>query len=241
MSKPLLLRPKHKCIGAQQAFLQAGINIECLPLITIQSIPSAIDALKLTLTAAKAPLRVIVTSTSAAELMGAIEPLPNQHLYVCVGASSASILRARKVNVDWPQQQNSEGLISLIEQQNVSVAGNILVKGEGGRTLLPDYLNSNKPAMTNYNIYKRIPISVNVDELTWKYHDIECIISTSIEQIELIFQVLDHDWLQSMPWVVVSQRALELTQQLGVTKVICSQGARNAQLIQAVNMIRSTT
>lgn len=240
MIRPLLLRPRHKCLGAQQDFLKAGIEIECLPLISIQSIPSAIDALKLKLTSTLIPLRVIVTSTSAAELMGAIEPLPDHHIYVCVGESSASVLRGRNVNVDWPQQQNSEGLITLIEQQNVKVAGNILVKGEGGRTLLPDYLRRCQLAMTNYDIYKRIPISINVDELTWKYHQIECIISTSIEQIELIFQLLDKEWLQSMPWVVVSQRALELTRQLGVTKVICSQGARNAQLIQAVNMIRST-
>lgn len=241
MTKCLLLRPKHKAPKSEQSFRSAGIGVEVISLIETQVIPQTVNNLITFLQSSSARKTVIITSTVVADLLSKYPQQLSTHYLITVGSASREILQRAGITAHSSCTETSEGIVDKL-QQNPTLLHNVcLVKGVGGRQLLPSYLQQQCHQYDCFDVYRRNNISMNLSDLTWKIREIQCIISTSSQQMCRAFALFDRQWLISRVWIVVSDRAVEQAKNMGIQTVICSHGASDQQLIKAVKELRSDT
>ncbi len=228
----LLLRPQGKVLQSETQFSAAEIDCVVVGLMDIQPNPDGIKAWQAFSKQQNAV--TIVTSTNSAHLMQACQSELNGCEVFAVGTSTAKILRDKDINVITPNQQNSEGLLSLPQLNNVSGKSIAIIKGVGGRTLIPDELTKRGASVYEFAVYERFMVSHPYATREWKIDEIQCIIATSGELIEAAFKYWDSQWLIQVPWIVVSERTREIAAKLGIKQITLSAGANDGQLIQAV-------
>jgi uroporphyrinogen III methyltransferase / synthase len=234
MTEFLLLRPEGKCQQSCERFAAAGIPVVGLPLLRIQPLAEQLEQLTEKLLALPAQSKVIFISTSAVKLaLQAMEDKswPSQLSYFAVGNSSAELLRQAGLAVQVPEQQDSEGLLALAELQAVNGLPVLLVKGEGGRELLAQSLTERGAKLTTLSIYRRQRVDKPKPTQPWKPEQIQCIITTSGELMEAAFAQFDHNWLKTLPWILVSDRLMQRATERGITQVIRSADASDDALI----------
>lgn len=236
MTEFLLLRPEGKCQQSCARFAAAGIPVIGLPLLRIEPQAEQLKQLSETLLSLPPQSKVIFISTSAARL--ALEAMadktwPSQLSYFAVGNSSAEILRQAGLALQVPEQQDSEGLLALAELQAINGLPVLLVKGEGGRPLLQQTLTERGAVLTPLNIYRRQRVAQPGPTQPWKPEQIQCIITTSGELMDAAFAQFDHNWLKTLPWILVSDRLMQQATERGITRVIRSEDASDDALISA--------
>ncbi|WP_088331434.1 uroporphyrinogen-III C-methyltransferase [Lacimicrobium sp. SS2-24] len=235
MAKFLLLRPEGKCQQSCIRFEAEGIDVVGIPLIDIVAQPDALTQWVEKLHSLPAQSKVIFISTSAARL--AVDAMtdkewPSQLSYFAVGNSTAALLRQAGVSVQVPQQQDSEGLLTLAELNAINGQSVLLLKGEGGRPLLAQTLTERGAHLIALNLYRRQRVRQPKPTGPWKPEQIQCIISTSGELMAAAFDQFDPSWLCSRPWILVSDRLMQEARERGITHVLRSDDASDEALIK---------
>ncbi|WP_102797592.1 uroporphyrinogen-III C-methyltransferase [Bowmanella denitrificans] len=236
MAKFLLLRPEGKCQASSKALNDAGVATVGLPLIDIAPDRAQISAFAECLSALAAQSKVLFVSTSAAEL--ALQAMQGkawpQHVsYFAVGQSTAAKLLAGGLQVQFPEQEDSEGLLALAELKVVNSLQALLVKGQGGRELIADTLIERGAEVQSVALYQRVKVKDPVPTQAWQKHEIQCIMATSGELLEAAFAQLEPDWLRAVPWILVSPRLQDKARDKGIRQVSLSRNASDEALIQA--------
>jgi uroporphyrinogen-III synthase len=233
----LLLRPQAKCQASAQAFSQAGLSAVACGLIDTVIDNQAISQLPIKI--AELPcdtgtgVYVIVTSTVAAEQCVLMKhQWPTNVHFFAVGASTGRILESAGLAVVVPKEARTEGLLALTQLNQVINQSVIILKGFGGRELLHDTLVSRGAKVTEWEVYKRVKLDPPVSTQDWHPAQIRCIIATSGEVIQAAFDFFDVSWLQTLNWIVVSQRTADIASKLGVTQIEISRDASDQALIQ---------
>ncbi|GGO66235.1 uroporphyrinogen-III C-methyltransferase [Bowmanella pacifica] len=236
MKKFLLLRPEGKCQVSTKVLNQAGLPTVGYPLMAITPDEQGLSTFADTLMALPAQSKVIFTSTSAAEL--AVQSMqkqawPSQLSYFAVGQATASRLQDIGVQAQYPEQEDSEGLLDLAELKLVNSQSVLLVKGKGGRELISQTLTERGADVHPLIIYQRQIVAKPTPTDTWQTGEIQCIMATSGELLEAAFATLDNDWLRHTPWILINARLLDKAKGLGIQQVILSHNASDAALIKA--------
>jgi uroporphyrinogen-III synthase len=233
----LLLRPQAKCQASAQAFKQANLSAVACGLIdtvvdddAIGHLPAKISELW---SLAEQNIYVIVTSTVAAQQCVLMKnQWPQNVCFFAVGASTGHILRVTGFNVVVPKESRTEGLLALPQLTQVVDQSIIIMKGFGGRELLRDVLINRGAKVAEWEVYKRVKLDSPVFTQDWRTKQIRCIIATSGEVIQAAFEYFEASWLQTVNWIVVSQRTADIASQLGVTQIDVSRDASDQALIQ---------
>ena len=232
----LLLRPAPTMNFSCQQFAAAGLDAIGMATVDIAFSREEISRLATHLSAENNET-VIVTSQYAAQ---AIKQLGDNCLssrsVVAVGKKTAQGLPTAK-SLDIPEQQNSEGIISILATLDPPSTSLILVKGDGGRSAITDWCESESRQVDVFNVYRRVQLNPPVSTRQWKAEEIQCIIATSGEQLELTYNEYEADWLNQIPWIVASNRIAGLAQQYGVRKVLTSADATDQSLINSAKRI----
>lgn len=236
MKKFLLLRPEGKCQVSTKVLNQAGLPTVGYPLMAITPDEQGLSTFADTLTALPAQSKVIFTSTSAAEL--AVQSMqkqvwPTQLSYFAVGQATASRLQDIGIQAQYPEQEDSEGLLDLAELKLVNSQSVLLVKGKGGRELIRRTLTERGADVHQLILYQRQVVAKPTPTDTWQTDEIQCIMATSGELLEAAFATLDNDWLRHTPWILINARLLDKAKGLGIQQVILSHNASDAALIKA--------
>lgn len=235
MAEFLLLRPAGKCEASTEALSQAGLSTVGLPLIAIEPDSAAMARFPQQLDELQGQSKLIFVSTPAVEL--AIQAMqgrdwPAQLSYFAVGAASAEKLQAVGLQVQYPERQDSEGLLDLAELKLVNGQPVLLVKGEGGRELLSQTLADRGAKVQEACLYRRQPVPDAPPTEAWQTTDIQCIIATSAALVDAAFDALDKDWLVSTPWILVSDRLAGMARSRGIKQIMVSRNASDAALIE---------
>ena len=234
--KFLLLRPSGKCQASTQRLNDAGLPTVGYPLLDIVADQQAIESIAGLLNGLPAQSKVIFVSTSAAEL--ALQGMQGQswpeHLsYFAVGQATAAKLQDAGVQVQFPEREDSEGLLALAELMLVNSMQVLLIKGDGGRELIAQTLTERGAEVKPVSLYqRRIADNPQATE-AWQTDQIKCIMATSGELLDAAFAKLDNDWLRHTPWILISARLLDKAKSKGIQKVILSHNASDAALIKA--------
>jgi len=246
----LITRPEKKAQTLAESLATTGIACVNQPLFDYQ--PSAdFQASKRLLTNADI---IIFVSVAAVEFAHAIFAAPNwryQHI-IAVGRATKAALQQRDIsNVLCPQQENSEGLLTLPELNKKFHRESItIVRGNGGREHLANHLEKNGAKVNYLESYQRVWRTFTEDMgKQWFKQQINCIVVTSnaiLEKlVQLIIEEQDHDqqladyWRNQCLWVVASQRIATNAQQLGLSLVVLSNGASEKAIAAALRQLEN--
>lgn len=155
---------------------------------------------------------------------------PESPRVVAIGRSSAAALHLRGVRVDEiPELANSEHLLKLESMQLVQNQLIILVKGEGGRTMIADTLISRGARVLEVIVYRRILPKINQDFLHTLWHEdaVDVIVLTSEQAMINLFCLFDinaHDWLKQKRFLVISERLATAAARLGIKEIQIMKG-----------------
>ncbi|WJG09576.1 uroporphyrinogen-III synthase [Aliiglaciecola sp. LCG003] len=184
----------------------------------------------------KSPALAVFVSTTAVNIVLEKQLIWPQNVEViAVGKSTAAELAKGGIQAHVPDSQNTEGLLAMPQLQDLAAKSVFLIKGQGGRALLLDTLLQRGADVNCFDLYERSQCNPYTETRSWHKHEITSIVATSGEIMQAAWNSFNHDWLKSLPWIVVSQRLGELAAKLGIEQVVQSAGASNEQLQMAIS------
>lgn len=168
--------------------------------------------------------------------------------FIAVGRKTkTALLKCGITQVVSPEQENSEGLLSLAELNAVENQTIIIVRGDKGRELLANELSKRGAKVHYLASYQKVWRSLNSQKISdqWQNAQINCIVVTSIALLERMAELLNNFahqdyWHNVGFWVVASHRIALKAQQLGIKQIIIAQGASDQAIITAISTIEHT-
>lgn len=236
-SKPLrvlITRPKAKAQELALLLDQKSIANTSQALFDYQSNASTNDIA----TALKHADILIFVSVAAVEFSHASYPLTNNlyQTFVAVGNATKKALQAigiTQVISPSPQQEHSEGLLTLPALANISDKSVLIFRGNGGREHIAKSLRQRGAKVNYIESYLRVwrTLAINIAE-QWRAQQINCIVVTSNDILLALVKYLaaatdstDNYWQCQCLWLVVSNRIEKNAKDLGLTRVINSHSA----------------
>lgn len=229
-------RPTVRASALSEALSQHGATVLALPLL--ETIPIALSA------TAQGYVQnldrydmVFVVSPTAAELgLQALADYwpqwPIDMLWLAVGESTAQVLRTYMIDPLVPAQETSEGLLQLPQLQQLQQGQRLLVlRGEGGRNLVRDSLQTQGIPVDYIDLYRRQLPTASAQQ----WHDLQpqaphIAFISSGESLEQWLNMAGQQ-AQKMPVLVISPRLAALAQQKGFQTVLSSASIKTHDII----------
>lgn len=143
---------------------------------------------------------------------------------IAIGQGTAQALQQYGIAAEIPQSPDSEHLLQLPSLKQIKQQKILLIKGEGGRRLIEDYLLEQGAELTILAVYKRALPTINhqYSNSLWQDDAVDIILLTSEQSIHNLFKLFSqqsHDWLKSKPCLVISERLAQIATHLGMKKI----------------------
>jgi len=245
----LITRPANKAKALTQALAAHKITCVEQPLFDYQPLADHQTSARL-LTNVDI---LIFVSTAAVEFAHAKFAAENWRykLIIAVGKATQNALHLLGIdNVLCPNQENSEGVLALpalkikTEQNNSLCAKTItIVRGNDGREFLAEQLKKYGADVNYLESYQLVWRAFTKDmSKQWFAQQINCIVVTSNAILEKLVELtvvqaeqyrnklLSTYWRNQCLWVVTSQRVNDNAKQLGLTRVVISDGANEKKV-----------
>lgn len=152
-------RPAHQAAALSAALVAAGARVSELPLIAITPLPLPAEDERRLLDLDRYD-GVFFVSANAARLgleaiAGYWPQWPFRLPAYAVGERTAAVLRDAGLDVVVPARADSEGLLALPVLQEVAGRRFLLLRGDGGRELLPETLRARGARVDPIALYRR--------------------------------------------------------------------------------------
>lgn len=243
--KFLITRPEPQAHQLASTLNSAGFQSLCQPLFDYQANQSEAE-LKNLLSKTSQPILIFV-SKAAVQFANTLLPISRWQTtsIIAVGTATKDALAKLAIkNVAMPQRQDSEGLLSLPELTNVTNKDVIIVRGDGGRELIAKQLQLKGANVHYFESYKKYWLSLPESTAnTWRDHNISAIIITSNALLESVVQLTrngDNFWQNTCLWLVISERIATNAKALGLRNIICSNGASDQAILNALLQLEYT-
>lgn len=238
----LVTRPLPKATETAEALSAHGFAASMLPALRIEHLSSLPPALSAGYDI------IVVTSTYT-------QPYLRIHLralthdksqFVCVGKSSASMVAAclkdaaMALHIEVAEPQNSEGVIASHSFEDLTGKTVAILKGRDGRTSIASYLAEKQVSPDIYEVYERIGAFHESSMNQVDGHSIKCIIVTSVDIAEQVFEHFPLDWLKSKIFIVASQRIYDYVSAQGAQQLLLSKDASTASIVTCANQLKSS-
>lgn len=157
---------------------------------------------------------------------------PSSINIIAIGESTANALNEYQLLCnDIPDVPNSEHLLKLKSLRHVENQKILLIKGKGGRLLIEETLAQREAVVLPLMVYQReLPtIAAEFIESIWQNNQVDIILLTSEQSIQNLFLLFGQDaipWLQSKPYLVISDRLAQSASLLGIQKIVKSHPQR---------------
>lgn len=154
-----------------------------------------------------------------------------------VGAATAAALRQCGANAISPEPglETSEGVLALPQWRTITNANVVIVRGEGGRTLMAEALKQRGHNVVSWVLYRRCYPQISANKWQdWQQRSVNAILATSGEIVDNFFQQVPksaHNWLCQQRWLVPVPRLAELAKLKGCTNVSVMNGAGDDAII----------
>nr|HAT8714452.1 uroporphyrinogen-III synthase [Legionella jordanis] len=219
-------RPKAQAKDLKKAIeAEGGVALDC-PALAIQELSFQTPDLN------SLEIAIFVSSNAVHYFFKSLRsqniPWPSSIAIVAVGHATANALlhyNLRSSNI--PKGCNSESLLAIELLQQVKEKKILLVKGEGGRTLIAETLVNRRAELISLDVYKRVMPGYDSQYLQtlWQDKAVDIILFTSEQAMYNIFQMFGpsaHSWLCNTPCIVLSQRLAKAASSLGMQRIIIS-------------------
>ncbi|MFD2165736.1 uroporphyrinogen-III synthase [Thalassotalea euphylliae] len=242
----LVTRPQPQADQLASELTLAGFQATCQPLFHYRTNKQA--SLPNNLACKDNDAIYIFVSRAAAEHANQIKPLKlwsMRHVFA-VGNATQNALHAYGIDdVIVPTKHDSEGLLSLKQLNSNDIANKniFIVRGNGGRELLANSLTIRGANVQYIESYQRewLTLPAGISD-TWRARGINTLLITSNALLESVVQLTesgDNFWQNTCLWLVVSERIAKNAKQAGIKNVLCSQGASNQAILDALKNLES--
>lgn len=231
--------------NTNQAFVKQGFNVIDFPCIEIVSVID-VDNILCQFNQLKDKDVIIFTSQYAVRHAFKINPnllLPVNAVVIAVGTKTSQVLEQNYSGGIWiPKQQNSEGVIDLI--QGLSKCESIkLISAENGRSVIQHFAESNMLKFEQINVYQRKLPSINIQSLQiTKQTNSLYILATSVTTLTNLKILTSNLWTKLLKQIVIcaSSRIQKEALELGFNKTINCQSADPELMAEKLKSIISS-
>lgn len=161
----------------------------------------------------------------------------NQTKTIAIGPGTAKALKQHNLPVDYYPEKNfsSEGILSLLPLRNPGQKNILIIKGQGGRSILSETLKKRGAQLTTLEVYKRCLPSYTI---TPEVKTIDIIICTSNDGLTNLLNLLHPIWgatLFEKQLLVISSRIANYAKKLGFVKApLISDNASDETILQTL-------
>ncbi len=246
-TRVLVTRPEHQAEKLAAAIRAAQGIAVLFPVLSIGAAnqPHAAAAVLARLGEAEGVDFLIFVSPNAVDYVLDFLPpqgRPARPTLIAIGQATAEAMEDAGLPVDLLPENghNSESLLKIADLQDVAGKHIIIVRGEGGRTLLGDTLQQRGADVAYAEVYARSLPDVADDRFEHLCADpgIDICIATSNEALKNLCNMAGEigcTKLLALPIIVVSERAGELARKLGFQNdIIIANGASEQALLEAI-------
>jgi uroporphyrinogen-III synthase len=234
-------RPVARAGQLQSALVAAGAVVYSLPLLEIRPVALAEEQRQWLLDLDRYRWVFVVSPTAAElglQLLSDYWPQwPVDVEWLAVGESTAEVLRQALLNPIVPAEESSEGLLRLPVFQQLRSGDRLLVlRGEGGRNVVRDSLQTQGVRVDYLNLYQRwLPEGSDGHWQTIKAHGLpDAVILTSGETLNS-WLALAGDVAADILAVVISPRLAALARNAGLKTCIIAASTRSDDIIDALS------
>ena len=231
--KVLVTRPAQQAQGLCDRIEQAGGQAIKFPVIEIKPVVAQ-EWLDIKLSAQS--MLIFVSRNAATYFAAAWQGvLPEGIRMIAVGEGTATAMRTAGLRVDGqPEEESSEGLLSLLAKEEMAGENIWIVRGVGGRAHLASGLRAMGATVDYIEVYQRV-LPVVSEAMRENALAAECAVVTSVAGLDNLLALLPS--MQSRPLLVISERIAQHAVQCGFKQVIVSTGASDEAIVLALNKV----
>jgi len=241
--KILLTRPQGRNQSMIEALNEKGVSHIVTPLLNVQATDiglhqSSIEQFN------QADI-VIFISTNAVKFASQAlnQQFPDSAQFYAVGnATSQALLALGITSHKAPQEcQQTEGLLTLEQLQNISNKKIVIVRGVGGREALAEALTSRGAIVNYWEAYQRGCPKLDKNNVIqgWQNAEIDTIVVTSGEILDNLIKLVPKElfaWLRACHIIVPSSRVQEQALANGLQHVTNAKAANCKAILSALKL-----
>ena len=235
--KVLVTRPKQRAAGLCQMIEQAGGSalqfaaIEITEPADTQSREHARDHIK------EFALAIFISPTAVEKTFGFLSELPADISISAIGSRTANALETRGLGINiMPAGHDTESLLEHPQMQARQVVGKkiVIFRGEGGRALLGDTLQSRGAEVFYADMYQRSP-PPSAEQLGQYLTQTDIITVSSNQGLQNLFDLAtDKNSITRHYLVVPGERSYTLAKALGFSKIFVAENATDEACMNAL-------
>lgn len=228
---------KIRSVIENQAGENSPIAVKHLPLLQIMS-------LEFDLPETSNFEAAIFISGNAANYFFSKRQLSDTKLFAVGENTALQVEKHCSQKVIFPSQMNAEGLLDLPDLKSIRGQDWLIVKGEGGRSILRQTLVERGAFVSELDVYQRKLPDLEQQQTIYKAQNQQSVwIITSAEALEHLHRILE---LNKTPThqtkiIVSSDRLAIMAKQKGFLIVAQSKGAAESQLVECVRTLFKPT
>lgn len=234
----LLTRPQGQAGEWSRHLRNLGAEVQHIPTLAIQPLPTPDNTDKLLL---QADFGIFVSSNAVQALarVPAAAGLSIQMGWHCVGKATEQAALEHGFTVCPNDATASETLLQNEAMKNVDGKRCVIVRGQGGRTLLADTLRSRGATVDFCELYRREGAWQNTgllaSYLTGKAGTPHVIVASSVDSLNYTFLLAEKCEMranvQQATILVPGKRVADVALQQGVRHVLCADSIRLADIV----------
>jgi uroporphyrinogen-III synthase len=187
-------------------------------------------------------LAVFISPTAVEKTLDYLVELPNHIKLAAIGSKTASSLESHGLNIDIrPDGHDSEALLKhpSLQAEQIAARKIVIFRGEGGRPVLGDTLQSRGAEVFYADMYQRSP-PVDANRLNAYLQETDIITTSSNEGLRNLYDLTtDKAQLTSLFLVVPGERAQTLAQALGFDNIIIAENATDEACMNALEYVKN--
>ena len=234
--KVLLTRPQGRNQAMEEQLSLRDVAYLVTPLLSVVETTEQLDPTHLNNTGNLLFISSNAVDFAAQKLQ---QQFPTHCRYFAVGQATADSLAQYNINAFTSPEhsQDSEGLLSLAQLQDVDKQSFIIVRGLGGRETLAEQLQLRGANVNYWQVYQRAIPNLDGKAITqqWKSFGIDTIVVTSGEILSNLVELVPKElfaWLRACHIIVPSDRVELQAKAMGLSHISNANGA-NTQAILA--------
>ena len=236
----LITRPQHQAQPLFDAIINSGGKPVLFPTIEITS-PSNPDLCKTQLQKAAEYDDLIFISPNAVKYAIAEIAIDHQRVFA-IGGATAKMLQQHHIPYYLPagEKADSENLLASPFLEDMQRRKVLIIRGNGGRSLLGDTLIKRGALVDYAEVYQRRCPEIDATSLLLKWpQEIDVVIVTSNAIIDnLLHLCRNHPLVLETPLVVISQRMRMHAQEQGFQQIQIAAGAAETELVDTLCQLR---
>lgn len=222
-------RPANQAARLMQLLSAAGAAPLALPLLEIAPARDPAQVKTVLANLVRFDLAIFVSPTALDMTLASMDaPWPAALPIAVIGPGSLRLARQHGFGqiISPPTQFDSEGLLALPELQRMAGRRVLILRGDGGRDVLPAGLAARGAEVTLLNVYRRQPPALNANALASELGDgCDGIIISSSEAAQHLFDLAGADLrtqLQSRLFFAPHPRIADTLRTLGVSNILAT-------------------